>query len=224
MRMYKIMKKNRAILLCILLVLSPSLLFAWEGKVVSVSDGDTIKVLKDGIQVTIRLASIDCPEKGQPYGQAARKFTADLVAGKIVKVWPTDTDSYGRTIAFVFVAGTDLNKELLKAGLAWHYKQYSRDPELAKIEFEARSKKVGLWVEPDPVAPWEYRRGKSSGTQSEEPSISYQSEIIYHGNVSSKVFHRPGCRNYDCENCTVIFQSKKEAVDSGYGGCGICRP
>ena len=144
----------------LVIVITPSLLLAWEGKVVSVTDGDTIKVLKDGKQVKIRLAAIDCPEKGQPYGQSAKKFTAKLVSGKVVRVWPTDTDRYGRTIAFVFVGSTDLNKELLKAGLAWHYKRYSRDPELAKLEFEARAQKVGLWKEPDPVAPWEWRRNK----------------------------------------------------------------
>ncbi len=155
------MSKIKYTLIVFLVIISTSsLLFAWDGKVVSVTDGDTIKVLKDGKQVKIRLASIDCPEKGQPYGQAAKKFTAGLVAGKIVKVWPTDTDRYGRTIAFVFVGDVDLNKELLKAGLAWHYKKYSRDPELAKLEFEARSKKVGLWKEPDPVAPWEWRKMK----------------------------------------------------------------
>jgi micrococcal nuclease len=157
------LKMNRPQLTLVVFIIAmslPALLFAWEGKVVSVTDGDTIKVLKDGIQVKIRLAAIDCPEKGQPYGQAAKKFTANLVAGKSVKVWPTDTDRYGRTIAFVFVGSTDLNKELLKAGLAWHYKQYSRDPELAKLEFEARSKKVGLWKEPDQIAPWEWRKMK----------------------------------------------------------------
>ena len=115
---------------------------------------------KDGTQITIRLASVDCPEKGQPYGQTARKFTAKLVSGKIVNVWPTDTDRYGRTVAFVFVGSTDLNKELLKVGLAWHYKQYSRDPELAKLEFQAKSKKVGLWVEPGAIAPWKWRKNK----------------------------------------------------------------
>ena len=106
------------------------------------------------------MASIDCYEKGQPYNQIARKFTAGLVAGKVVKIWPTDTDQYGRTIAFVFVGSTDLNKELLKAGLAWHYKKYSRDPELAKLEFEARSKRVGLWKEQNQIAPWEWRKQK----------------------------------------------------------------
>ena len=114
-------KRTISILFVLGALVCPTLLYAWEGKVVSITDGDTIKVLKDGIQVKIRLAAIDCPEKGQPYGQAARKFTAKLVAGRSVKVWPSDTDRYGRTVAFVFIGGTDLNKELLKAGLAWHY-------------------------------------------------------------------------------------------------------
>ena len=153
--------RNKIIVLTVALLFIPLCLYAWEGKVVGVTDGDTIRVLKDGVEVKIRLASIDCPEKGQPYSQVARKFTAGLVAGKIVKVWPTDTDRYGRTVAFVFVGSTDLNKELLKAGLAWHYKQYSRDPELAKLEFEAQGKKVGLWVEPGAVAPWEWRKLKN---------------------------------------------------------------
>jgi len=138
----------------------PALVYAdsFEGKVAGVSDGDTIKVLKDGKQIKVRLSAIDCPEKGQPFGQAAKKFTAKMVAGKIVKVWSTDTDRYGRTVAFVFVGKIDLNRELLKVGLAWHYKKYSRNPELAKLEFRARSKKIGLWSDPDPVPPWEWRQ------------------------------------------------------------------
>ena len=67
---------------------------------------------------------------------------------------------YGRIVGFVFVGDKNLNKELLSAGLAWHYKQYSRDPELAKLEFEARSAKRGLWAESDPMPPWEWRRMK----------------------------------------------------------------
>ena len=143
-------------------LICPSLLYAtsFQGKVVSVSDGDTIKVLKDGKQVKISLAAIDCPEKKQPYGQKAKQFTADLVAGNVVKVWEIVTDRYGRIVSFVFVNDKNLNKELLSAGLAWHYKQYSRDPELARLEFEARSAKRGLGAESGPVAPWEWRGKK----------------------------------------------------------------
>jgi len=96
------------------------------------------------------------------HGKKAKQFTASMVAGKIVKVWETDTDRYGRSVGFVVVGDKNLNKELLSAGLAWHYKKYSRDPALAKLEFEARSQKRGLWAEPDPVTPWEWRREKRS--------------------------------------------------------------
>lgn len=86
-----------------------------------------------------------------------------MVAGKVVKVWETDTDRYGRTVAFVFSNGVDLNKELLKAGLVWHYKKYSRDVEFAKLENKARASKIGLWSEPDPVPPWKFRKKKKDG-------------------------------------------------------------
>ena len=170
--------RNKIIVLTVALLFIPLCLYAWEGKIVSVIDGDTVKVLSNDIQVKVRLASIDCPEKGQPYSQVARKFTASMVAGKIVKVWPTDTDQYGRTVAFVFVRSTDLNKELLKAGLAWHYKRYSRDPELAKLEFEARAKKVGLWKEPDAVAPWEWRKQNRN-----------KSKFEFSGGISTTIEH-----------------------------------
>jgi len=99
----------------------PTLLHAdsFEGKVVGVSDGDMIKVLKGGKQIKVKLSAIDCPEKGQPFGQVAKKFTAKIVDSKIVKVWSTDTDRYGRIVALVFVGKIDLNRELLKAGLTW---------------------------------------------------------------------------------------------------------
>jgi len=150
-------------------------------------DGDNnLAWFKDGKQVKIRLASIDCPEKGQPYSKAAKKYTAKLAAGKVVTIWPTDTDRYGRTIAFVFVGSKDLNKELLKAGLAWHYKKYSRDPELAKLEFEAKSKKVGLWKEPNQIAPWEWRKNKRSDKRKYE----------FSGGISSIIEQKKTCNSY----------------------------
>ena len=93
--------------------------------------------------IHLSLAAIDRPEMGQPYGQRTKQFTADLVAGKVINIWGTGTDRYGRTVCFVFVGDRNLNKELMATGLAWHYKKYSRDPELARLEFEARSAKRG---------------------------------------------------------------------------------
>lgn len=216
-----------ATILMVTLLIVPSVLYAgaWKGKVVSVLEGDTIKVLKEDKQVKIRLASIDCPEKEQPYWQTAKNFTANLVDRMIVNVWPTGTDRYGRIIAYVFVDGIDLNKELLKAGMAWHQNQNSRDPELARLEFQARSQKRGLWEEPNPVPPWEFRN-KSRPRNNAKRMESILSSVgrAYHGDVSSKIFHKPACRDYDCKNCTTIFQNRNEAISAGYKACIICIP
>src|SRR3954466_7515540 len=93
-----------------------------KGKVVSIADGDTFTMLVDGNrQVKIRLHGIDCPEKKQDFGQVAKKFTSDMIFGKIVSVDEMDIDRYGRTIGMVHLSnGRILNEMLLQAGLAWH--------------------------------------------------------------------------------------------------------
>ena len=150
-----------AVLLTVTLLL-PAILQAWEGKVVGVTDGDTIKVLKDGTQVTITLSSIDCPEKGQPWSKRAKQFTSYMVFQKIVLVLPVDEDRYGRIVAWVFFEEINLNKALLRAGLAWHYHQYSNDSLLTALEMEARVAKKGLWSQSFPVPPWVWRKMKKA--------------------------------------------------------------
>ena len=106
---------------------------SWTGKVVGVSDGDTITVMHHGKGEKIRLYGIDCPEKRQAFGKRAKQFTSGMVFGKNVEVRPVTIDRYGRTIAWVYVNGTCLNEELLKAGFAWHYKRYSSERHLANL-------------------------------------------------------------------------------------------
>jgi micrococcal nuclease len=128
------------------------------GKVVGVADGDTITVLTGHTQIKIRLHGIDTPEKGQAFGNRAKQFISDLVFGKMVTVRPTDTDRYGRTIAWVFVDGLNVNEEIVRAGFAWHYKRYSKDTNLAQAESAARANKRGLWSDPNAIPPWEFRQ------------------------------------------------------------------
>ncbi len=146
----------------VLLLLAAGLLPAeeveWSGKVIRVIDGDTIAVLYGKKPVRIRLFGIDCPEHGQAYYKKARKFTSSLVFGKGVRVKPVNTDIYGRTVAWVFIDNLSLNKEILRAGYAWHYVHYSSDKDLASLEEEARQNKLGLWHDAHPVPPWEFRR------------------------------------------------------------------
>ena len=135
--------------------------FAWPGQVVSVTDGDTIKVLQDGRETKIRLYGVDTPEKKMAFGQKAKDFTASMVAGKVVDVEPVDQDRYGRTVGIVTVAGRNLNEELVKNGFAWVYRQYCRRGECStwlKEESQARAARIGLWADPVPVPPWDWRK------------------------------------------------------------------
>jgi endonuclease YncB( thermonuclease family) len=146
----------------------------FTGKVVAVSDGDTLTVLREHEQVKIRLAGIDAPEKAQAFGNRSKQRMSDMVFGKEVRVDDRKKDRYGRTIGRVWVASADCKASdcpktldaglaLLTMGLAWHYKQYAKEQpqeeqgQYAFAEEEARSKRVGLWREAEPVPPWEWR-------------------------------------------------------------------
>jgi micrococcal nuclease len=129
------------------------------GKVIAVKDGDTIEILVDGKPLRIRLSSIDCPEKSQAFGMAAKQFTSDFCFGKEVLAKQTDTDKYGRIVAFVYLTnGLVLNNALVENGFAWHYTRYSADAKLNILESNARAKKLGLWAGENPIAPWEFRK------------------------------------------------------------------
>lgn len=128
------------------------------GKVVGVSDGDTITVLHDLTPEKIRLNGIDCPEKKQDFGQRAKQFTSALVFAKQVKVTYQKRERYGRILGNVSIQGKDLSEELVRAGMAWHYRQYSKDAHLQELEDEAFEARRGLWSMPDPTPPWQFRK------------------------------------------------------------------
>jgi endonuclease YncB( thermonuclease family) len=130
------------------------------GRIVGVKDGDTVVVLDSlNHQTTLRLAEIDCPEKDQPFGTKAKQFTSDQIYRKQIKYVVTDIDRYGRSIAMIYYDDNKyLSAEIIKNGFGWHYKQYSTSVSLAKLEQEARKDKIGLWIEPHPVYPSDWRR------------------------------------------------------------------
>jgi endonuclease YncB( thermonuclease family) len=130
----------------------------FAGKVVGVTDGDTISVMRDGRSVRVRLEGIDCPERGQDFGARAEQFTSEMAFGKDAAVEVRDVDRYGRLVARVTVGGEDVSLALVRSGLAWHYTKYSRDPELAEAEMAAKSAQLGLWSRSDPIPPWEFRQ------------------------------------------------------------------
>lgn len=131
-------------------------------KVIGVKDGDTVELLINGKGEVVRLAHIDAPEKAQPFGKRAKQFVSEHCFGKMVSIIPQKKpDRYGRIIAEIILPdGSNLNKELVKNGLAWHFKKYSNSKEYASLEVEAKARKIGLWSDPYAMPPWEWRKPK----------------------------------------------------------------
>ena len=137
----------------------------YAGKVVSISDGDTLTLLvPDGVrfkQVKVRLGEIDTPESKQPYGTRAQQTLSDLAFGQQARVVVQDTDRFGRTVGRVYVGSVDVNAEMVKQGAAWVYRQYAKDQSLFRLEEQAKSAKRGLWGLPEAerCPPWDWRKG-----------------------------------------------------------------
>ena len=147
----------------------------YTGKVVGVSDGDTLTLLvPDGAsyrQVKVRLGEIDTPESKQPYGERAKQTLSDLAYNKPARVVVQDTDKYGRTVGRVYVGSLDVNAEMIRQGAAWAYRQYLKDQSLLALEQQAKSAKRGLWGLPEAerCAPWDWRK-KACPTSASAPA------------------------------------------------------
>jgi micrococcal nuclease len=169
----------------LIVVTLPSLLNAadFSGPVISILDGDTIEVLHNNRAERIRLNGIDCPEKGQAYGQKAKEAVADLVFGKEVTLQTYGLDKYGRTIGDVLLSDrTNVNYELVKDGWCWWYRKYApRSMVLEKYEKDARDSKKGLWADPAPVPPWVYRKARRGQSLDLSDLVPLDNETTYSG-------------------------------------------
>lgn len=155
------------------LVVVPGLAWAdFDGRVVRVSDGDTVNVLRehaDGSkeQVRVRLASIDAPERRQAFGTRSRQLLAELVFDRTVRVEEQGRDRYGRVIGVLHVDGSNANQAMVRAGLAWAYRQYLNDSTMVRLETGAKRARRGLWADADAMAPWEFRRAETARQKAE---------------------------------------------------------
>ena len=157
------MTRGRALLACLAplaLLLASSTAFAQTltGRVVGIADGDTLTVYDGTQEIRVRLADIDAPEKGQPFGTAARKHLSTLCYATHASIRVVDVDHYGRTIGRVTCGRHYANAEMVRTGLAWVYRRYARDASLYQLEAQARAARLQLWGESDPVPPWTFRR------------------------------------------------------------------
>lgn len=181
----------------------------FSGKVVSIADGDTITVLLDRMQHRIRVAGIDAPESGQAFGTKAKKILGDKVFGQEVKIEWKERDRYKRIVGEVYLGERRICLEMVAEGYAWHFKKYSDDQELARAEKEARDGKKGLWADPSPVPPWEYRRGP----EGDNPDALFVT-------ASGTKYHREGCRLLSKSKIPISFEDAK----AKYQPCKVCKP
>lgn len=141
-------------------------------KIVGVSDGDTATCLTaDKTQIKIRFDQIDAPETGQDFGSTSKKALSDLIFNKEVGLKTKEKDKYGRTVAEVFIDDKNINKEMVALGMAWAYREYMRDSEYEQLESEARNKSIGIWSQPNPIYPSDYRRMKRGDQQSAKQTV-----------------------------------------------------
>lgn len=137
---------------------------AVAGRVVGISDGDTLTILtEDKQQVRIRIFGIDAPEKKQPFGTRSRQALSALCYKANAVVLPNGK-SYDRIVGTVSCNGSDVSRFMVGSGMAWVYERYSKDPALLALQARAQKEKTGLWSDPNPVPPWEFRRQKRNKT------------------------------------------------------------
>ena len=191
-------------------------------RVLSVVDGDSLWVLDPaGARVEVRLAEIDSPEGGQPYGDAARRELRGLVSGKYVRLEPRGTDRYGRTLARVYVADLDVNSEMVRRGAAWVYRKYLHDQRLPGLEQEARAQKRGLWALPagERVPPWVWRH---SHPRSHSPGPSQTESGDFKCKTKPRCSEMSGCAEarFQLEKCGA---SRLDGDHDGVPCESLCR-
>lgn len=179
--------------LFILVIFTSPALAEINGTVTRVFDGDTLEVKDSGdIIHRVRLLGIDAPERGQAFSDRSRRTLSDLVFSREVKVVTDEKDVYGRHLGDVFVSGLWVNREMIRKGMAWHYKYFSIDSRLANSEIYARNGRLGLWSDPDPVPPWIVRRQSIRGAPQESDLLPGK----YWLNTSSGVRHNSSCKHF----------------------------
>ncbi len=136
----------------------------FSARVIAVLDGDTVLIVRDGQRIKLRLTMIDAPEKDQEYGLESKRVLAEMVLRKQVQVTTQALDNYGRTLALLEVAGSNVNEEQVRRGMAWNYSHFFNDPLYRALQAEAQQARRGLWQQDEPTPPWKWRKAHPQGS------------------------------------------------------------
>lgn len=137
-------------------------------KVIGIIDGDTYDILKNNTSERIRIDGIDAPEKGMPFYKVSKKHLSNLIFSKFITIEFIEKDKYGRWVGRGFIDKLDISAEMIRAGMAWHFKKYSDSEILSDLEIEAKNRKLGIWSNPNPLTPWEVRKLHKNGISTKE--------------------------------------------------------
>jgi len=203
--------------------------------VTEITDGDTVTAkLPDGFKHSIRLAGIDAPESSQAFGAQSTAHLSELISGKAVMLQCSGDRSYGRMICKILLSdGEDVCLDMVKAGMAWHYKQYQDEQtadervSYAAAECIAMKARVGLWSDPHPVQPQDFRHGTVSPILLDAQGCRISSEPVSGpvvGNERSHIFEWPQCPYYASisPDNRVPFASPQAAEAAGYRPAHNC--
>lgn len=199
------------------------------GEVVGISDGDTLTLLDENkTQHKIRLDGIDAPESHQDFGTQSRKALAKKVIRQQVRAEWFDKDRYGRILADIYLNDRWINREMLEDGLAWHFKRYNNSALLAAAEVKAREAVLGLWSQPNPVEPWNFRRtpqqprgppgGVATLVDYADHADHEHDQIVYITDSGTR-YHREGCKYL--KSSTPVALSEVQGI---YTPCKVCHP
>jgi hypothetical protein len=166
------------------------------------------------------LEGIDAPESGQPFGTKAKQALSEKIYGANVVVRWKQRDKYNRILGDVLLGDRHINTEMVSDGFAWHYKQFSSDSQLSKAETDAREAKRGLWADPNPMPPWEWRRGGATLADAGDAAAKTdESKAIVYITKSGKKYHSAGCSFLSQSSIPI---SLADAKARGYTPCSKC--
>jgi micrococcal nuclease len=197
-------------------------------QVVSVGDGDTLRVKQSGKTITVRLGCIDAPESTQtPWGQqSANRLKQRLPTGQAVQVREIERDRYGRTVAELFLGNQSVNLMMVREGQAVVYTQYidncaaTKDQYLA-AEAQAKAQRLGFWNQTNPVMPWDYRRGKRSNNRPStgaSPRPQPKPSTAASPTPTTSTTNLPACTKSDCDCKDFKTQSEAQQVLDAFPG------
>jgi micrococcal nuclease len=215
-------------LLLLLLATLTAQAATFRGKVVGVSDGNTITVLAAGNkQFKIRLLAIDTPESGQAFGDKSKQALSKNVFGQFVQVLRTEQDKFKRVLGNITIGQRWINLEMVAEGWAWHYKQYDKDKRFAVAEVKAKAARTGLWAWQNPVAPWEWRREKKGGNKPATkpptkplPRIPATPAGVVYITKTGKKYHTASCQHLKKSRIAIALANARRS----HTPCKRCKP